>query len=64
MPIYTYRCDDCDLLAEISKNVVDFSREEPCPACSKEMKRQVPQNTSFALKGEGWFRDGYGGGNK
>lgn len=58
MPIYQYACTDetCDgcLEAFIPRE------EEPsaCPKCGKPVKRIVAQ-TSFALKGGGWFKDGY-----
>ena len=32
--------------------------ESKCPNCGKEIKRIISQ-TSFALKGGGWYKDGY-----
>ena len=59
MPIYEYKCDLCNgLWEEIQK----FS-DDPltiCKSCEKEGGvHKVLGKTSFALKGEGWAKDGY-----
>ena len=57
MPIYEYRCKGCKKDFEVLQKITD----EPlaaCPTCGKQVKRLISQ-TSFALKGGGWYKDGY-----
>ena len=58
MPIYEFRC-----LNECCKGEVEVMQRyedppPPCPFCKSETKKKVSPS-SFALKGEGWYRDGY-----
>jgi putative FmdB family regulatory protein len=56
MPLYEYVCQDCKNEEELLQG---FDAEAPkCEKCEKEMKRKFSR-TSFALKGEGWYKDGY-----
>jgi len=56
MPLYEYVCRDCKTEEELLQG---FDGEAPkCEKCEKEMTRKFSQ-TSFALKGEGWYKDGY-----
>lgn len=56
MPIYVFRCEKCDEEKEKLQKV-----DAPFPKCEKcggdTYKAIVPSN--FALKGEGWYKDGY-----
>lgn len=59
MPIYEYRCASCEKSEEILQKV----NEAPPEACSYchtkgSMHKQV-SNTSFQLKGGGWYKDLY-----
>ena len=57
MPIYEYRCDDCGRHLEVMQR---FS-EEPlreCRECGGSLRKLI-SNTSFVLKGSGWYADGY-----
>lgn len=57
MPIYEYRCKGCKKEFEVLQKITD----EPlaaCPKCGKQVKRLISQ-TSFSLKGGGWYKDGY-----
>lgn len=61
MPTYEYHCKSC------KKNFEAFQKisEKPltkCPSCGKKVKRLISQ-TSFALKGGGWYKDGYSSGS-
>lgn len=63
MPIYEYRCRDCaQLFEEWQKDYQE--RSMPCPVCGGGAERLI-SNTSFVLKGGGWYADLYSkGGSK
>lgn len=57
MPIYEYRCNDCEQIFE------EWQRSHteetvPCPVCGSESHRII-SNTSFVLKGTGWYVTDY-----
>jgi putative FmdB family regulatory protein len=56
MPIYEYDCQTCGTF-EVSQKM-----SEPAltthPACGRPVERRISL-TSFALKGGGWYSDGY-----
>ena len=57
MPIYEYRCSDCEKHLEIMQKISD----EPlsvCQECGGSLSKLI-SNTSFVLKGGGWYSDGY-----
>jgi putative FmdB family regulatory protein len=57
VPIYEYRCEDCGNHLEVMQS---FS-EEPlreCRECGGSLRKLI-SNTSFVLKGSGWYADGY-----
>ena len=59
MPIYEWYCSACCHEEETLQEIND-----PAPFCTKccdkgeKMKRKISKS-SFILKGEGWFKDGY-----
>ena len=59
MPIYEYACPDCghqfERLQKISEPPVTI-----CPSCNAEKVRKLVSQTSFQLKGGGWYNDHYG----
>lgn len=58
MPIYEYRCEDChQIFDEWQKNFEEVQRD--CPVCGGSARRIV-SNTSFVLKGGGWYVTEYG----
>lgn len=57
MPIYEYRCPKCAQTFEIFHKITD-KKVQKCGHCRKVMERLISQ-TSFTLKGEGWYKDGY-----
>lgn len=60
MPIYEYRCNDCQqIFEEWCKHVEPQDATHPCPICHGTSQRIMSQ-TSFALKGEGWYVTEYG----
>tara|TARA_B100001057_G_scaffold484095_1_gene561668 strand:+ start:2300 stop:2515 length:216 start_codon:yes stop_codon:yes gene_type:complete len=67
MPIYEYKCEKCDHQFEVMQRITD----DPLTECTKEegkkkavckgkLKKLISQ-TSFSLKGGGWYKDGYSG---
>ena len=60
MPMYEYVCDSCDKVYEFKQSMT----EDPLKKCPKGHRgfRRIISNTSFVLKGGGWYKDGYGSG--
>ena len=53
MPIYEYRCQECEVLVRSSKS------SSVCPACESEALEKKVSGGGFILKGGGWYADGY-----
>jgi len=62
MPIYEYQCDACGHIFEARQKFSDAPLNE-CPECQGAVKKLISQ-TGFALKGGGWYDQGYTGGAK
>ena len=60
MPIYEYRCRDCETVIEVMMGIND-RQPRKCRECSGKLEKLFSR-TSFQLKGGGWFNEGYGGG--
>jgi putative FmdB family regulatory protein len=57
MPIYEYRCNECGQVFEEWQR--DFkTRQMACPVCKGESER-IMSNTTFVLKGGGWYVTDY-----
>ncbi|RMG02122.1 MAG: zinc ribbon domain-containing protein [Nitrospirae bacterium] len=57
MPIYEYRCLKCNNEMEVMQKFSD----EPlstCPECGGQLRKLI-SNTSFVLKGTGWYVTDY-----
>ncbi|ANM29301.1 hypothetical protein ABI59_06400 [Acidobacteria bacterium Mor1] len=61
MPIYEYRCKDCENVIEV---LLGMNARQPrkCKECSGTLEKMISR-TSFQLKGGGWFDQGYGAGS-
>lgn len=57
MPIYEYQCEKCGKVSEVLQKRFDVD-EAPCEACGAPAKR-IMSNTSFVLKGTGWYVTDY-----
>ncbi len=57
MPIYEYKCLKCGEQFEIMLRFNDQSPKS-CPICKGEVKKLI-SNTSFILKGTGWYVTDY-----
>lgn len=57
MPMYAYRCDKC---GHEEEHIQRFSDDpiSKCESCKGPTKRIIT-GTAFALKGGGWYADGY-----
>ncbi len=59
MPIYEYHCKQCDnVFEEFQKGFEE--RSVKCPKCAGDAERLI-SNTSFILKGSGWYVTDYNG---
>ncbi|MGH7829877.1 MAG: FmdB family zinc ribbon protein [Candidatus Binatia bacterium] len=56
MPIYEYQCRKCGLF-EATQKIIDKPLTR-CPKCKGKVKRLI-SNTSFQLKGSGWYITDY-----
>lgn len=59
MPIYEYQCPSCRKVFEEWTTVSEAHADRPCPECGAASSR-VLSNTSFVLKGAGWYVSDYG----
>ena len=57
MPIYEYICESCGKYQEIMQKYTDAPLTK-CPACNGPMRKLI-SNTSFVLKGTGWYKTDY-----
>ena len=62
MPLYEYQCKACDNRFELRRKFSDEPVRE-CPACGGEVAKLI-SSAAFALKGGGWYAEGYGNGKK
>ncbi len=56
MPIYEYKCQNCGTF-EITQRITDKSLGK-CPSCKGKVNKLI-SNTSFQLKGTGWYITDY-----
>lgn len=56
MPIYEYRCEHCGDFEEMQR-ITDPPLTK-CPRCRRKVRRLI-SNTSFQLKGSGWYVTDY-----
>jgi putative FmdB family regulatory protein len=54
MPIYDYKCSDCEHEIEIIQKFSDEPKTL-CPKCNKESLLKMVSAPSFRLKGGGWY---------
>ena len=56
MPLYDFKCTECEHVFEIIQKYID-----PNPKCEEcgEPTIRIISGTSFTLKGDGWYKDGY-----
>ena len=59
MPIYEYQCPKCGKVFEEWVHLSEAHLEVPCPDCGVGAPRIISE-TSFVLKGGGWYVTDYG----
>ncbi len=57
MPIYEYECRSCGKNHEIMQRYTDAPLTK-CPSCGGSLRKLI-SNTSFVLKGTGWYKTDY-----
>ena len=60
MPIYEFRCRECSVVIEVTQKISD-PYPENCPECQSGSLEKLISQTSFHLKGGGWYADNYDG---
>ena len=63
MPIYDYKCSDCEHQIEVIQKLSDEPKTL-CPNCNKESLNKMISAPSFRLKGGGWYETDFKTGNK
>jgi len=58
MPIYEYRCTDCNIVLEVLQRINE-RRKTTCETCGGKLEKMIAR-TSCQLKGGGWYKEGYG----
>jgi putative FmdB family regulatory protein len=56
MPIYEYRCEKCGDF-EVTQRITEDPLKK-CPTCKRKVRKLI-SNTSFQLKGSGWYVTDY-----
>jgi len=57
MPVYEYKCIKCGEQFEVTQKITDDPLTD-CNICGGELRRLIT-NTSFVLKGSGWYVTDY-----
>jgi len=63
MPIYDYKCSNCEHQFELIQKFSD-QPAEVCPECSKKSIQKLVSAPSFRLKGRGWYETDFKTGDK
>ena len=57
MPIYEYRCSECEREFEVTQRITEDPLRE-CVFCSGKVRKLISRS-SFHLKGSGWYVTDY-----
>lgn len=57
MPVYEYQCSTCNHQFERRQKFSD-PPASTCPECGGDVRKLI-SSTAFALKGGGWYTEGY-----
>ena len=59
MPIYKFRCEQCACEFTVIRKMSESEKEVICEECNAPVNNKLISRSSFALKGKGWYKDGY-----
>lgn len=59
MPLYEYVCERCS--SDFEKLMRLSDPTPACPECGSDQVKKKVSAAAFALKGGGWYKDGYTG---
>jgi putative FmdB family regulatory protein len=63
MPIYEYQCEKCEHEFEREQRIT-ADPIKTCPKCKARRVKKLISQTSFVLKGDGWYNDLYSSSKK
>jgi putative FmdB family regulatory protein len=63
MPVYEYACEKCGHEFEVEQRITD-DPIKTCPVCKARKVKKLISQTSFVLKGGGWYSDLYSSNGK
>jgi len=63
MPIYDYKCSECEHQIELIQKISDDPKTV-CPKCKKKSLKKLISAPSFRLKGSGWYETDFKTGKK
>ena len=63
MPIYDYKCSECEHQIELIQKISDDPKTV-CPKCNKKTLKKLISAPSFRLKGSGWYETDFKTGKK
>ena len=55
MPIYEFRCNDCQHINEFVMKISEKKPEEGCESCKSHNMSKIISKSNFVLKGTGWY---------
>ncbi len=58
MPIYTFKCTNCDNSNDIMTKSEDY-QDRRCNKCHRSMRRQFPTTSRPKFKGSGFYETDY-----
>ena len=56
--MYSYHCIKCNEVYENMRSIAQRDVKLQCPACN-DLCERILDLSSFQLKGDGWYKDGY-----
>jgi len=60
MPIYSYKCEKCGETFDFLQRFSDPKKTE-CPKCKENTLHKMLTTSSFSIKGEGVYSQGFSG---
>jgi putative FmdB family regulatory protein len=58
MPLYEFRCGECNKISEFQLKMADPSPTQ-CPVCGTGTLTKIMSLPAFQLRGNGWYKDAY-----